>query len=122
LPPLLEPGDVRTWVTSQWKSPGRPGQFSAEINTRDGFDNALIGLADAMRGEPFGNDWRLNHVDIRVHFDVPGSRPVKVTVKVKPPASAIFKRHRFEDRILTLLRRNGLVHDHFAHRAAIAAE
>jgi hypothetical protein len=33
LPPLLEPGDVRTWVTSQWKSPGRPGQFSAEINT-----------------------------------------------------------------------------------------
>jgi hypothetical protein len=32
LPPLLQPGDVRTWVTSQWKSPGRPGQFSAEIN------------------------------------------------------------------------------------------
>jgi hypothetical protein len=92
------------------------------VSSRDGFENALVGLFDAMRGEPFGSEWRLNHVDIRVHFDVLGSRPAKVTVKVKPPASAIFKRHRFEDRIMTLLRRNGLVHDRFAHHAAIAAE
>ena len=34
LPPLLEPRGVRTRVTSQWKSPGSPGQFSAEISSR----------------------------------------------------------------------------------------
>jgi hypothetical protein len=73
------------------------------VSSRDGFESALVGLSDAMRGEPFGNELRLNHVDIRVHFDVPGSRPAKVTVKVKPPASAIFKRPRFEHRIMTLL-------------------
>jgi hypothetical protein len=102
----------------------RTGQLRVlrSVSSRDGFENALAGLSDGMRGEPFGNEWRLNHVDIRVHFDVPGSRPAKVTVKVKPPASAIFKRHRFEDRIMTLLRRNGLVHDRFAYHAAIAAE
>ncbi|MCB1374978.1 MAG: hypothetical protein U1E40_06870 [Amaricoccus sp.] len=92
------------------------------VSSRDGFDSALAGLSDGMRGEPFGNDWRLNHIDIRIHFDVGGRRPAKVAVKIKPPTSASFKRHRFEDRIMTLLRRNGLVHDRFADLAAIAAE
>ena len=27
-------GDARTWVDSQWKSPGCLGQFSAQINRR----------------------------------------------------------------------------------------
>ncbi len=34
LPPLLQLGDDRTWVTSQWKSLGSPGQLSAEINSQ----------------------------------------------------------------------------------------
>lgn len=92
------------------------------VSSRDGFDNALATLPGAMRGEPFGSDWCLNHIVIRVHFDTGTPRPAKVTIKIKPPASAIFKRHRFEERIMTLLRRNGLVHDRLADRAAIAAE
>lgn len=92
------------------------------VSSRDGFGNALATLPDVMRGERFGTNWHLNHIVVRIHFDVGGPRPAKVTVKVKPPASAIFKRHRFEDRIMTLLRRNGLVHAPFADGAAIAAE
>lgn len=89
---------------------------------RDGRGNALMRLAEIMRGPSFETGWRLNHIVIRVELDAGAARPARVTVKIKPPASAIFKRHRFEDRILTLLRRNGLVHDRFADRAAFAAE
>src|SRR3712207_1500005 len=32
-PADAQPGEVRTWVTSQWKFPVHPGQLSAEINT-----------------------------------------------------------------------------------------
>jgi hypothetical protein len=31
--PLGQGGRVRTWVSSRWKNPWRPGQFSVEINT-----------------------------------------------------------------------------------------
>ncbi|HET6377003.1 MAG TPA: hypothetical protein VFG05_01635 [Methylocella sp.] len=89
---------------------------------RDGRDNALARLGEMMRGIPLGSDWRLNHMVIRVHFATSGARPAKVTVKLKPPASAMFKRHRFENRIMTLLRRNGLVHERDPGAAAVAAE
>ena len=90
--------------------------------TRDGRDNALARLGEGTRGIVFGADWRLNHMVIRVHIDVGGPKPARVTVKLKPPSTAMFKRHRFESRIMTLLRRNGLVHDREPDQAAVAAE
>lgn len=90
--------------------------------TRDGRDNALARLGEGTRGITFGADWRLNHMVIRVHIDVGGSKPARVTVKLKPPDTAMFKRHRFEGRIMALLRRNGLVNDRLPGKAAVAAE
>ena len=89
---------------------------------RDHRDNALARLGEGTRGIVFGADWRLNHMVIRVHIDAGGSKPARVAVKLKPPGTAMFKRHRFEARIMTLLRRNGLVHDRQPDRASAAAE
>lgn len=68
------------------------------------------------------NAYRIGHLTIRVHFDVGEPKPVRVTVKIKPPGSVIFKRHRFEARIMELLRRNGLCHEREPGQAALAAE
>lgn len=89
---------------------------------RDGRDNALLRLGELMHGARLGADWRLNHIVIRVHFATGSARPKKVTVKLKPPAQAMFKRQQFEARIMTLLKRNGLLHERNAGPAAIAAE
>ena len=89
---------------------------------RDGRDNALARLGEMMRGARLGSDWRLNHIVIRVHFATGGKSAKKVTVKLKPPAHAMFKRQQFEGRIMTLLRRNGLLNDRDAAQAAVAAE
>ena len=67
--------------------------------TRDGRENALTRLRDDTRGITFGQDWRLNHLVIRVHFDVGEPKPVRVTVKIKPPGTATFKRHRLSRRV-----------------------
>jgi hypothetical protein len=90
--------------------------------TRDSRDNALARLGEATRGIAFGSGWRLNHLVIRLQIDTGASRPARVTVKLKPPGTAMFKRHRFEDRIMTLLRRNGLAHDREFAPPAIAAQ
>ena len=89
---------------------------------RDGRDNALARLGEMMRGASLGADWRLNHLVFRVHFGKPGTRTKKVVVKLKPPAHAVFKRIHYEDRILRLLRRNGMLHDRDASGSAVAAE
>lgn len=89
---------------------------------RDGRDNALARLGEMMHGARLGSDWRLNYIVIRVHFGAGGAKPRKVTVKLKPPAHAMFKRQQFEGRIMTLLRRNGLVHDREPGKPAVAAE
>lgn len=89
---------------------------------RDGRDNALARLGEMMHGARLGVDWRLSHIVIRVHFATGGKQAKKVTVKLKPPAHAMFKRHQFEGRIMTLLRRNGLLNDRDAGQTAAAAE
>ena len=89
---------------------------------RDGRDNALVRLGEMVRGTRLGSDWRLNYIVIRVHFATGGKSAKKVTVKLKPPAHAMFKRQQFEGRIMTLLRRNGLLNDRDAAQAAVAAE
>ncbi|MCB8836169.1 hypothetical protein [Aurantimonas sp. VKM B-3413] len=89
---------------------------------RDGRDNALMRLGEMMRGTRLGSDWRINHIAFRVHFATGGKSAKKVIVKLKPPAHAMFKRQQFEGRIMTLLRRNGLLNDRDAFQAAVAAE
>ena len=89
---------------------------------RDSRDNALARMGETTRGISFGSDWQINHIIIGVDIDVGEKRPVRVTIKLKPPSLAVFKRHRFEARIMTLLRRNGFVHDREPDRAAAAAE
>jgi hypothetical protein len=89
---------------------------------RDGRDNALARLGEMMRSAPLGPDWRLNHIVIRIHFATGSKQAKKVTVKLKPPAHAMFKRQQFEGRIMTLLRRNGLLNERSAPPAAVAAE
>ncbi|MGF1660568.1 MAG: hypothetical protein ACFCUS_14185 [Rubrimonas sp.] len=84
--------------------------------------SAVARLEELMGERRLGASWRLRHVVIRVDFDVPGARPARVTVKLRPPATAAFRRDRFENRIMTLLHRNGLIHDRYADRAAVAAE
>ena len=93
------------------------------IVTRDSRDNALARLGEGNSGITFGGDaWRLNHLVIRVHLDAGERQPARVTVKIKPPGTAMFKRHRFEGRIMELLHRNGLCHDQQPSDAAAAAE
>jgi len=89
---------------------------------RDGRDNALARLGEIMKGARLGSDWRLNHIVIRVHFAAGGKSVKKVTVKLKPPAHAMFKRQQFEGRIMALLHHNGLLHERNAGQTAVAAE
>ena len=94
------------------------------IVAKDGRRSALLALEEiAPRGIVFGpNSYRIGHLGLRIHFAVPRGRPVKVTIKLKPPSQAVFKRHRFEGRIMELLRRNGFCHDRDIAETLAAAE
>lgn len=124
----FDPGIQRVQITEVQLDHIGADQRSGETRTfysylaRDGRDNALARLGEMMHGARLGSDWRLNHIVIRVHFGTGGTKPRKVTVKLKPPAHAMFKRQQFEGRIMTLLRRNGLVYDRDPGKAAVAAE
>lgn len=93
------------------------------VIARDGRDNALARLGETAPDIDFGSGhWRLNHIVMRIHFDVGGVRPVKLTVKLKPPGAPVFKRQRFEGQVMTLLRRNGIAHDRQPAQTVAAAE
>ena len=90
---------------------------------RDSRGNALARLAEMTRGLVFGREnFRLGHMILRVHFASGRPQPTRVTIKIKPPDTAAFKRLMFEGRIMDLLRRNGFCHDRDAVEAAAAAE
>jgi len=90
---------------------------------RDSRGNALARLAEMTRGLVFGpENFRLGHMILRVHFASGRPQPTKVTIKIKPPDTAAFKRLMFEGRIMDLLRRNGFCHDRDAAEATAAAE
>ena len=97
-------------------------RLASTFVARDDRGGALDQLAEAMRSPVFGPDRRLRHIVFRVNIDAGSDRPGQVTAKITPPARASFNRHRFEERILTLLYRNGLLHDRYADSAAVAAE
>lgn len=85
--------------------------------------SALDALSAVTNGVSFGPDsYRVGHVVLRIHFAVERGRPASVTVKIKPPTSAVFKRQRFEGRVMELLRRNGFCHEREPAEAAVAAE
>lgn len=90
---------------------------------RDGRDNALARLGEIAPNIEFeSGHWRLNHIVMRIHFDVGGVKPVKLTVKLKPPGAPVFKRQRFEEQVMALLRRNGVAHDRQPAQIVAAAE
>lgn len=100
--------------------PGR-GFGGSRVVARDARCCALVRLDEVMHGGRLGEDWRLEHVVLRIAFDCGADRPAQVTAKIRPPSQAAFPRHRFEGRVLKLLHRNGLVRDRVADRTAAAA-
>lgn len=115
---IIEAQAVQSVASAGTKRPSRVAKTIA----RDACGNALEDLAELTRDTRFGTDCRLEHIVFRVYFDTDIAGSAQVTVKLKPPSMAVFRRHRFEDRILTLLHRNGLMHDRHAYATAIAAE
>ena len=86
---------------------------ASKLVARDARERAALArLDEIMRGERLGEDWRARGlVVIRIALDARPERPAQLTAKIKPPAKAVFPRHRHEGRVLDLLRRNGLVRD-----------
>jgi hypothetical protein len=114
-------------IEAQAGRPGPEGRFGEAISgsrfvARDARTCALAQLAEIMRGERLGTDWRLQHVVIRIALEAGSERPEQLTTKIKPPAKAVFPRHRYEERVLNLLRLNGLVRDRFSDISLVAAE
>jgi len=71
---------------------------------------------------PLGGAWRLGDVTFEVVFKSTGNRRDSVSVTLRPPATLRFRRTVHEDCIITLLQRNGLVHDRDDLRVIVAAE
>jgi hypothetical protein len=71
----------------------------------------------------FGGDrYRISHIVIALGFDIGASRLARLTVKLKPPGSAVFRRQRFEGRVLDLLRLKGLCRERGSAASAVAAQ
>ncbi len=103
----------------------RSGEAAVEAQnvTRDFRGNALTRLSEFGDRVSFGSgSYRIGHVIIRIHFGNGRSRASRVTVKIKPPSLAVFKRQRFEARVMELLRRNGFCRERQPTEAAAAAE
>ena len=83
--------------------------------------NVMERLAEMMGTHRLGSAWRLRHVVINIRLDGTGTRGTSVTVRIRPPTTAAFRRTWFEDRIVALLYRNGLIRDRDADRPAAAA-
>ena len=85
--------------------------------------NALARMAQLTTFIGFGGDrYRISHIVIALGFDIGASRLARLTVKLKPPGSAVFRRQRFEGRVLDLLRRNGLCRERGSAASAVAAQ
>lgn len=70
----------------------------------------------------FGGSWRLGELVFRVLFKGEGKRQPQVTVKLRPPGVLQFRRTQHEARVLTLIRRNGLMNDRDDFEVVDAAE
>lgn len=100
---------------------GKTRAFRSLVS-RDPSGNALADLGQDASAIRFGPDWRLSRMGINVEIDNGTTKADRVRVSVKPPGVAKFKRHRYEHRILELLRHNGLMRDREPGTSAVAAE
>ena len=99
---------------------GRPVVLATHV-TRAFSGSALMRVQQHTDRVSFGpGRYRIGHIVLRIHF-AGRKRATSVTVKIKPPSLAVFKRHRFEARILELLRRNGFCLARQSGEAAAAA-
>lgn len=71
--------------------------------------NAVGRLGEYMPGLDLQRAF-INYAKFAISFDVDG-KTRRVTVRVKPPGIASFKRTRFEGRVMEILRRNGFCRD-----------
>lgn len=103
----------------------RSGEAAVEAQnvTRDFRGNALTRLSEFADRVSFSTGrYRIGYIIIRIHFGDGRGRASRVTVKIKPPSLAVFKRQRFEARVMELLRRNGFCRERQPAEAAVAAE
>jgi hypothetical protein len=93
----------------------------ATHTTRSFSGSALMRVLQHTDRVVFGpGRYRIGHVVLRVYF-AGRRRTTSVQVKIKPPSLAVFKRHRFEARVMELLRRNGFCLDRQSGDVAAAA-
>lgn len=129
----FDPGILRVDIVEvaldRLGAPGRAGDppvVEACHVTRDFGErpNALRRIGEHTDRVAFGpGRYRIGHAVFRVLFEARrGRRPASVTVKVKPPSIAAFKRQRYEARVMELLRRNRFCREREPAEAAVAAE
>jgi len=120
--PAIEAARLTTATAELWEwdasSGGRKRVRTRSANSPAG--DVLANLFDVPT--PLGGAWRLREIGFEVVFKSTGKRPDKVSVALKPPAILKFSRTRHEHQIITLLQRNGLVHDRDDLRVIAAAE
>ena len=95
-----------------------------ELARREQFPCRVNRIGEHTDRVAFGpGRYRIGHAVFRVLFEARrGRRPASVTVKVKPPSIAAFKRQRYEARVMELLRRNRFCREREPAEAAVAAE
>jgi hypothetical protein len=124
----FDPGIRRAAITEVQIEKTAPADGPSEIRgpwtltVRDRW-NALARLEQLTRSVSFGEDrYRISHIVISLGFDAGAGRPARLTVKLKPPGTAVFRRQRFEGRVMEFLQRNGLCCERGSAATAVAAE
>lgn len=119
--PLIDRVDVIEAAADLMVS-GKSGQVrvARTLRSRDVCGDALKHFANTP--VTFGRDWRLSEMVFRVTFKSDGKRQPQVTVKLRAPGALQFRRTQHEARILTLIHRNGLMHDRTDFAVVDAAE
>ena len=108
------------WTAVNARSRAEKTVFSVVV--RDTRGQALRLLHESRPNIAYGQGWRLDHLTLKVMLRTDGPRPRALTVKIKPWETVSFQRHRHQDRIMQLLRLNGMICDRDAGSAALAAE
>jgi len=120
--PAIEAVLITTATAELWEwdaSSGGRRRIRTRIEKSSSGD-VLANLFDVPT--PLGGAWCLGDLGFDVVFKSTGKRRDSVSVTLRPPATLRFRRSRHEDRIITLLQRNGLVHDRDDLRVIAAAE
>lgn len=102
--------------------PGKSGfpRVARTMRSRDLSGQALRHFDDTSVA--FGGSWRLGELVFRIFFKAEGKRQPQVTVKIRPPSVVQFRRTQHEERVMTLIERNGLMNDRDAFDVIDAAE